>query len=118
AVQAEKTQAILKWIILSLKPFRVVEEKAFHNMFQKLDPFLNLLEDSVKKLRKLIKTIRKSTKILEDLEQLAVLNEKTFLVPILDCKTRWNSTYQMIKRACLLYESINMILIKHPSLNP
>jgi len=262
AVQAEKTQAILKWIILSLKPFKVVEEKAFHNMVQKLDPLyqiptrktihnliieqfnqqrnlvkdyfnefsnkvalttdfwtslkfenfmaitihfidnnwklqhfvldifqfkgshtgkniadkiydlleefgiktktialttdnaanmisaanylqdklilnnfnhyrciahilnlvvfagLNLLEDSVKKLRKLIKTIRKSTKILEDLEQLAVLNEKTFLVPILDCKTRWNSTYQMIKRACLLYESINMLLIKHPSLNP
>ncbi|CAG8776079.1 22974_t:CDS:2, partial [Gigaspora rosea] len=119
AVQAEKTQAILKWIILSLKPFKVVEEKAFHNMVQKLDPLYQIpTQDSVKKLRKLIKTIRKSTKILEDLEQLAVLNEKTFLVPILDCKTRWNSTYQMIKRACLLYESINMLLIKHPSLNP
>ncbi|CAG8795260.1 28329_t:CDS:2, partial [Dentiscutata erythropus] len=42
AVQAEKTQAILKWIILSLKLFKVVEEKTFHNMIQKLDLFYQI----------------------------------------------------------------------------
>ncbi|CAG8842337.1 40315_t:CDS:2, partial [Gigaspora margarita] len=41
--QTEKTQTILKWIILTLKPFKVVEEKAFHNMVQKLDPFYQIL---------------------------------------------------------------------------
>ncbi|CAG8784210.1 7829_t:CDS:2 [Dentiscutata erythropus] len=77
---------------------------------------LNFLEDSIKRLRKLIKTIRKLSKILEDFQQLATLDNKSFLVPILDCKTRWNSIYQMIKRACLLYKSINMLLVKHSSL--
>ncbi|CAG8842323.1 32534_t:CDS:1, partial [Racocetra persica] len=42
AIQAEKTQAIFKWIILSLKLFKVVEEKAFYNMVQKLDPFYQI----------------------------------------------------------------------------
>ncbi|CAG8600947.1 1781_t:CDS:2, partial [Ambispora leptoticha] len=161
-IQAEKTQAILNWIILTLKPFKVIEEKAFHNMVQKLDPFyqipvlaltadfwtslkmenfiaitihfidnnwklqhfvldifqfkgshtgeiiadkiynllevfnietkviglttdnahilnlvvvsgLKLLETPIKKLRKLIKTICKSAKILEDLENIATI---------------------------------------------
>ncbi|CAG8856354.1 10729_t:CDS:1, partial [Gigaspora margarita] len=28
----------------------------------------------------------------------------------------WNSTYHMVKRACLLYESIEMLLVKYPNL--
>ncbi|CAG8788972.1 13419_t:CDS:1, partial [Dentiscutata erythropus] len=39
---------------------------------------LKLLETPIKKLRKLIKTIRKSAKILEDLENIATLDQKTF----------------------------------------
>jgi hypothetical protein len=41
-IQAEKTQAIFEWIILDLKPFKVVENKAFRNMIQKLDPFYQI----------------------------------------------------------------------------
>jgi hypothetical protein len=41
-IQAEKTQAIFEWIILDLKPFKVVENKAFQNMIQKLDPFYQI----------------------------------------------------------------------------
>ncbi|CAG8823620.1 18772_t:CDS:1, partial [Dentiscutata erythropus] len=41
-IQAEKTQTILNWIILTLKPFKVIEEKAFHNMVQKLDSFYQI----------------------------------------------------------------------------
>ncbi|CAG8856990.1 5678_t:CDS:1, partial [Gigaspora margarita] len=77
---------------------------------------LDHLKDQIKKLRKLIKTIRKSTKILEDLKNIATMDEKPFLIPILDCKTRWNSIYHMIKRACLLHESLEMLLVKHPNL--
>ncbi|CAG8453427.1 3191_t:CDS:1 [Scutellospora calospora] len=77
---------------------------------------LNNLENPIKKLRKLIKTIRKSTKIFEDLKNIETLDKQSFLAPILDCKTRWNSTYHMIKRACLLNESIEISLIKHPNL--
>ncbi|CAG8847691.1 2330_t:CDS:2, partial [Gigaspora margarita] len=179
-IQAEKTQAIFEWIILALKPFKVIEEKAFRNMIHNLDPFykisslalaadfwtslkmesshigesiadkvyssleefkietkfialttdngsnmisklilndfchyrciahilnlivlagLNLIEVPIKKLRKLIKTICKSPKIFEDLKNIIILNGKSFLAPTLDCKTRWNSTYHMVKRA-------------------
>jgi hypothetical protein len=77
---------------------------------------LNLLEHSIKKLRKLIKTIRKSAKIFEDLKNIITLDNRPFLTLILDCKTRWNSTYHMLKRACLLYESIEMLLVKHSNL--
>ncbi|CAG8740980.1 2557_t:CDS:2, partial [Racocetra persica] len=41
-IQMEKTQAIFEWIILALKPFNVVENKAFQNMIQKLDPFYQI----------------------------------------------------------------------------
>ncbi|CAG8842382.1 9342_t:CDS:1, partial [Gigaspora margarita] len=77
---------------------------------------LNLTEVLIKKLRKLIKTICKSSKIFEDLKNIIILNSKYFLAPILDCKTRWNSTYQMVKKACLLYEYIEMLLVKYPNL--
>ena len=47
---------------------------------------LKVINVHIKKLRKLMKTIRKSPKILEELENLTKLNNKTFLRPIIDCK--------------------------------
>ncbi|CAG8831650.1 17250_t:CDS:2, partial [Gigaspora rosea] len=41
-IQAKKSQAIFEWIILALKPFKVIEEKAFRNMIQRLDPFYKI----------------------------------------------------------------------------
>ncbi|CAG8853779.1 13471_t:CDS:1, partial [Gigaspora margarita] len=77
---------------------------------------LNIIAVPIKKLRKLIKTIRKLSKIFEYLKNIIILNAKSFLAPTLDCKTRWNSTYFMVKRACLLYEFIEMLLVKYPNL--
>ncbi len=77
---------------------------------------LEIVKENVKKLRKLIKIIRKSTKLLEELENLAKLDSKQFLRPIMDCKTRWNSTYKMINRACILKDNIEMLLVKHSNL--
>jgi hAT family C-terminal dimerisation region/Protein of unknown function (DUF 659)/Domain of unknown function (DUF4413) len=78
---------------------------------------LNVINTPIKKLRKLIKAIRKSSKLLEELENLAKLDEKKFLRPIMDCKTRWNFTYCMINRACILKENIQMLLVRYPNLN-
>ena len=78
---------------------------------------LEILKISIKKLRKLITVIRKSTKVLEELENLFNIEGKQFLRPILDCKTRWNSTYQMINRACFLKEYIQMALVRSPDLS-
>src|SRR6266542_3881664 len=49
---------------------------------------LKIVKEHIKKLRKLIKIIQKSTKMLEELENLAKLDKKQFLRPIMDCKTR------------------------------
>ena len=34
----------------------------------------------------------------------------------MDCKTRWNSTYNMISHACVLKDYIEMLLVKHQNL--
>ena len=47
--------------------------------------------------------------MLEELENLAKLDRKAFICPIMDCKTRWNLTYSMINRACILKENIQML---------
>ena len=78
---------------------------------------LDVINIQIKKLRKLIKTIKKSSKMIEELENLAKLDNKNFIRPILDCKTRWNSTYSMINRAYILKENMQMLGIKYPILN-
>ena len=78
---------------------------------------LNTINAPIKKLRKLIKTIRKSAKMLEELENLSKLDNQNFLRPVLDCKTRWNSTYNMLNRAVLLKEKIQMLAVKYSALN-
>jgi len=77
---------------------------------------LGVVNLQIKKLRKLIKVIQKSTKLLGELENLAKLDKIKFLHPILDCKTRWNSTYKMISHACVLKENMQMLLVKNPYL--
>src|SRR6266498_2087814 len=77
---------------------------------------LGVVNLQIKKLRKLIKVIQKSTKLLGELENLAKLDKIKFFCPILDCKTRWNSTYKMISHACVLKENMQMLLVKNPYL--
>ncbi|CAB5387104.1 unnamed protein product [Rhizophagus irregularis] len=78
---------------------------------------LDIIKEKIKKLRKLMKVIKKSSKILDELENLSQLGNETFLRPIIDTKTRWNSTYKMVNRACILKDSISMLAVKYPILN-
>ena len=55
--------------------------------------------------------------MLKELENLAKLDNQNFLRPVLDCKTRWNSTYNMLNRAVLLKEKIQMLAVKYSALN-
>src|SRR5439155_26645950 len=82
-------------------------------LYLKINARTNNKKKSKKKLRNLIKLLRKSTKLLEELENLAKADKKTFLRPIMDCKTRWNSTFKMINRACILKEHIEMLLVRY-----
>lgn len=51
------------------------------------------------KLRGVVKKIRKSVKLRQKLKKYCNIYETKYLVPIIDVKSRWNSSYNMIIRA-------------------
>lgn len=57
---------------------------------------------TIPKLRKLIKKIRKSCQMREKLWKLCQVYGIKHLVPIIDVKTRWDSSFEMIERAAYL----------------
>lgn len=64
------------------------------------------------KIRTLVKKVRRSTKLRQKLKKLCTIYNVKYLVPIIDVKTRWNSTDHMIERAEHL-----LIPLKHLCLN-
>ena len=71
----------------------------------------------IKKLRKLIKKIRGSALLIDDLKHIFQSDDETFLCPILDIKTRWNSTFNMIERAIKIKLQLEILKIRHENLN-
>lgn len=70
---------------------------------------LKHVENLIKKLRKIVKSVRKTQSYLEELERLAIAANQTFKHPILDVKTRWNSIFLMAERALILKEDLSII---------
>ena len=70
---------------------------------------LKSIEPVIQQLRMGIKCVRMSTKYLESLEQLCAVNQIPFVKPILDVKTRWNSTFDMLVRALRLRVPLDMV---------
>ena len=73
-------------------------------------------EDLIKRLRKIVKLVRRTQSCLEELKRLAIAADKTFKHPILDVKTRWNSTFHMAQRALDLKEDLSIIQSRNKSL--
>lgn len=64
------------------------------------------------KMRNLVKKIRRSPKLRQKLNKLCIMYQVKYLVPIVDVKIRWNSSYNMINRAEHL-----MVPLKHLCIN-
>ncbi|GBC13304.1 zinc finger BED domain-containing protein RICESLEEPER 2-like [Rhizophagus irregularis DAOM 181602=DAOM 197198] len=58
---------------------------------------LKLINDSVKKARKLMKSIKNSTRLCDELRLLCDLKNMKYLKPLIDIVTRWNSTFYMLR---------------------
>lgn len=67
-------------------------------------------------LRKIVRKIRKSTKLRQKLKQLCDFYEMKPLVPIIDVSTRWNSTYKMLSRALHLRVPFGALCLKEKAL--
>jgi hypothetical protein len=77
---------------------------------------LKLVDDPINKVRKMMKTIKNSTRLCDSLRLLCNLKKIKYLKPILDCDTRWNSTFYMLRRleeiepALALFSADNRII--------
>ena len=60
--------------------------------------------------------MRKTQLYLEELERLAIAGGQIFKRPILDVKTRWNSTFHMAERALSLKEDLSILMSRNVSL--
>lgn len=68
---------------------------------------------SVSRLAFLCRKIRKSPKIRRLMEKISIEKGVTFLVPIIDVCTRWNSTYDMLVRAYHCKDIIQETIFRH-----
>jgi hypothetical protein len=59
---------------------------------------LEIINDSVNKVHELMAKIKNSTLLSNELRVMCAAKQMTYLKPILDVDTRWNSTYYMLKR--------------------
>jgi hypothetical protein len=89
---------------------------AAHIMNLAVKKGLNLANRYLIKLRYFIKKIRKSALLIEDLKRISASFDHPFLRPIIDCSTRWNSSFLMIDRALVLRMDLDSLVIRHSAL--
>lgn len=76
------------------------------------------IQTPTSKLRKLIRAIRKSTKLRQQLKRLCHFYQIKPLAPVIDVPTRWNSTDKMIRRAKHLKIPLRAMCLKEINLVP
>ncbi|EXX74394.1 hypothetical protein RirG_051480 [Rhizophagus irregularis DAOM 197198w] len=78
---------------------------------------LKLIDDSVKKARKLMKSIKNSTRLCDELHLLCDLKNMKYLKPLIDIVTRWNSTFYMLRRLEVLKPALVLLVADNRSIS-
>lgn len=74
---------------------------------------LELISDEIIKVRELMNKIKHSIVISDQLKNLCSFAKITYLRPELDCKTRWNSTYNMIKKLEKMWCGLQLLAVEN-----
>jgi hypothetical protein len=78
---------------------------------------LQLIGEAVEKVRSLVTYLRSSLPMLNSLQILCEMKRINYLAPELDCKTRWNTCYYMLKKFVHLLPALNLLRIDNTRVN-
>ncbi|CAG8834972.1 1455_t:CDS:2, partial [Gigaspora margarita] len=79
---------------------------------------LDHIKEDVSKIRELNSAIRATPQRTELFENTCNACRIKFIKPILDCPTRWNSTFDMVKNGLLLKSALNTLTSSHDDFYP
>ncbi|CAG8743306.1 15304_t:CDS:2 [Rhizophagus irregularis] len=102
---------LTNWIILEDLPFTIVEGWLKWILKKVTGGFHLELKPEIDKIRNLIVKSRSLSQRRKKFSEISKLNGVDDLLPILDVPTRWNSTYDMVKRALDLKVVFDKIIL-------
>ncbi|GBB92186.1 hypothetical protein RclHR1_01980011 [Rhizophagus clarus] len=76
---------------------------------------LNLICESVKKVRSLMSYIKTSQPVRDSLKVLCKVKGIDYLAPKLDVKTEWNSTFYMLEKWKSIEPALNLLAANDPN---
>src|ERR1043166_6943832 len=77
---------------------------------------MEIIDKDIQIVRTLMKKVKKSVLLCDDLRDLCVMEKLEYLRPEIDIETRWNSTFYMLNKFQKMETALKMLSIKHKSI--
>jgi hypothetical protein len=74
---------------------------------------LELIDDAIVKVRQLMIKIKNSVTISDELRKLCQCAKINYLKPELDVRTKWNSTFNMLKKMEKMWNGVRMLAVRN-----